>query len=173
MLRPIGERRQQQVRRATAACLQRASGLYASEFTPIPVSFDLCGRSAGMYRVQRGQRDIRYNPYLFARDFADGLANTVPHEVAHYVTDILYGLASIRPHGVEWRAVMRSLGAEPRATGNFDLSGVPVRRQRRFTYQCSCNTHRLTTCRHNRVRRGEALYTCRDCGTTLVHAEQV
>ncbi|VAW72147.1 hypothetical protein MNBD_GAMMA13-1699, partial [hydrothermal vent metagenome] len=97
-----------------------------------------------------------------------GLQTTVPHEVAHYIADRVWGLASIRPHGVEWRSVMHQLGAEPSASARFDLSGLPVRRQRRFTYRCDCDTHELTACRHNRVSKGRARYHCRQCGAVLV-----
>ena len=126
---PIDAGRQAMVRQATERCLHRAGELCGRDFAPIPVTFDLSGRSAGMYRVRRGRRSIRYNPYLFAKYFEENVAVTVPHEVAHYVTDVLYGLHRVRPHGAEWQAVMRSLGVEPRATGDYDLSGVPVRRQ--------------------------------------------
>jgi SprT protein len=167
-IEPIDTRAQALVCRATDRCLHRAGELCGLDFAPIPVTFDLSGRCAGMYRVRRGRRSIRYNPYLFAKYFEENVAVTVPHEVAHYVTDVLYGLHRVRPHGVEWQIVMRSLGVEPRATGDYDLSGVPVRRQRRFDYACGCATHRLTARRHNKVHRGEAIYRCRRCGGRLV-----
>jgi SprT protein len=165
---PIDAGRETVVRQATEHCLRRAGAICGCDFAPIPVTFDLSGRAAGMYRVRHGRRDIRYNPYLFAKYFEDNVAVTVPHEVAHYVTDMLYGLQRVRPHGVEWQAVMRSLGVEPRATGDYDLSGVPVRRQRRFDYACGCATHRLSAQRHNKARRGEVFYRCRRCGGPLV-----
>jgi SprT protein len=170
MIEPIDAGRQAMVRQATAGWLRRAGDLWRREFAPVPVTFDLSGRAAGMYRVRYGRRCIRYNPWLFAKYFEENLAVTVPHEVAHYVTDVLHGLQRVRPHGVEWQAVMRSLGVEPRASGDYDLSGVPVRRQRRFEYACGCAVHRLTAQRHNKVHRGDALYRCRSCGGNLVFA---
>jgi SprT protein len=161
---------QQQVRQATLACLRRAENLFRLGHQPVPVLFDLTGRAAGMYRVRRRQAVIRYNPYIFARDFDHGLQTTVPHEVAHYITDRLYGLAHVRPHGREWRAVMQALGAPARATCSLDLSGLPLRRQRRFAYSCACTTHQLSSCRHNRVTAGRARYYCRSCGSELVAA---
>lgn len=165
---PIDKQQQAQVRDATADCLSRAGELMRTEFAPVAVRFDLTGRAAGMYRSVRGDSLIRYNPYIFAKYFDNNINITVPHEVAHYVTDRLYGLRNIRPHGAEWKAVMRALGAEPRATARYDLEGIPVRRQRRFSYRCKCNTHQLSTARHNRVRRGQAAYHCRVCGAALV-----
>lgn len=159
-----------QVRAATLDWLRRAERLFELEHRPIPVLFDLRGRVAGMYRVARRERQIRYNPSIFARHFEHGLQTTVPHEVAHYLTDRLYGLAHIRPHGREWRAVMLALGVTPRATCNLDLGEVAIRRQRRFTYRCACRTHQLSACRHNRVVAGTACYRCRRCGGELVMA---
>jgi SprT protein len=171
-IEPIDGQRQLAVRQATGSCLHRAGVVCRRDFAPIPVTFDLRGRCAGMYRVRHGERTIRYNPYIFAKFFEDNVAITVPHEVAHYVTDMLYGLQRVRPHGMEWQSVMRSLGVEPRACGDYDLSGVPVRRQRRFTYACACSTHRLTTQRHNKIHRGAAHYRCRRCGHALVFTGQ-
>ncbi len=164
----IDAQQRQQVCAETLACLQRAERLFSLAHRPIPVLFDLSGRAAGMYRVARGRAVIRYNPYIFARHFDHGLGTTVAHEVAHYITDRLYGLRRVRPHGREWRAIMQALGVEARATSRFDLSGVPLRRQRRFSYRCDCTTHQLSSCRHNRVTAGRARYHCRACGRELV-----
>lgn len=165
---PIDPQQQRQVITATNRCIARAAELLDTELPAIPVRFDLKGRAAGMYRVQGGERWIRYNPHLFAKFFQDNLTQTVPHEVAHYVCDCLHGLRNIRPHGREWQGIMRTLGAEPRATGDYDLEGIPLRRQRRFSYRCECDTdHQLSTQRHNRICRGQARYLCRVCGEAL------
>ena len=167
---PIGERQRRQVCAATKDCLRRAAGICRIGFPPIDIRFDLSGRAAGMYRVRQGRRCIRYNPYILARYFDEGLAETVPHEVAHYATDVLYGLGNLRPHGAEWQDLMCALGAPPRATARYDLTGIPVRRQRRFSYHCSCSTHQLSTRRHNRIHRDRAAYVCRRCNAPLVFA---
>ena len=164
----ISDSQKQQVSAQTLSCLRRAEALFDLAHQPIPVQFDLQGRAAGMYRVTRRSAVIRYNPHIFARYYEHGLQVTVPHEVAHYVTDRVYGLRHVRPHGGEWQSIMRQLGVEPRVTANFDLSGLPIRRQRRFTYRCGCNTHELSTCRHNRISEGRARYHCRQCGSMLV-----
>jgi len=166
-LEPIGAAAQQQVLDATCACIEHAGRLLGRDFSLPPVTFDLQGRAAGMYRVQKRQRCIRYNPYIFAKYFADNLANTVPHEVAHYLTDMLYGPGNVRPHGEEWRSVMCLLGAEPAVSCRYDLSGVPIRRQRRFSYRCDCGPHAISAVRHNRVQRGSGRYVCRQCHTEL------
>ena len=167
-LPPLSTQQRATVVRTTLACLGRAEKIFGHAFLAIPVRFDLRGKVAGMYRVQAGLRQIRYNPYIFAKYFADGLAQTVPHEVAHYVTDVLYGLRKVRPHGAEWRSIALALGAGPRATGVYDLTGIPLRRQMLYDYRCACSQHRLGVRRHNRVQRGEGGYLCRRCRTTLV-----
>jgi len=166
-IEPLDAPQQRRVRAATLECLQRAEKLLELGHRPIPVSFDLHGRAAGMYRVNRRKALIRYNPYIFSRYFEHGLQATIPHEVAHYITDRLFGLANVRPHGHEWQSVMRVLGAEPRASARLDLTGIPVRRQRRFAYRCGCRVHQLSSCRHKRVARGAARYHCRQCGMEL------
>jgi SprT protein len=167
---PIGEHRRQQVRAATGACLRRAAAICRLPIPAIDIHFDLGGRAAGMYRVRQGRRCIRFNPYILARYFDEGIAETVPHEVAHYATDLLFGLGNIRPHGPEWQALMSALGGTPVATARYDLTGIPVRRQRRFGYRCGCSTHRLSTRRHNRIQQGRAAYLCRRCKAPLVLA---
>ena len=164
---PISGQREQQVRTATGGIIRHASRIYRHDFPMIPILFDLKGRAAGMYRVHNRDRVIRYNPYLFAKYFEDNITTTVPHEVAHYVVDILYGAHRVRPHGAEWQQVMLALGAEPRATGNYDLSGIPVRRQQRHSYQCACTRHDISTARHNKIQRGKARYYCRNCKSQL------
>ncbi len=166
-IEPIDHDQQQRVITRTTDFVRRAGKVFNRPFQVIPVVFNLTGRAAGMYRVRKNEREIRYNPYIFAKYFDDNLAVTVPHEVAHYITDIVYGLRNIRPHGAEWQALMQAFEADASRTCSYDLEGVPVRTHKRFTYQCSCTTHQLTTRRHNNVRRGKARYFCRYCGDEL------
>ena len=153
---------------ATADYIERAAVHFGRRFGAIPVHFDLQGRNAGMYRVRGRQRCIRYNPFLFAKYFDDNLDNTVPHEVAHYISDLLYGLRNIRPHGVEWKGLMQLFGAEPRRTCSYDLDGIPLRQQRRFDYRCACRIHQGSTVRHKRIQAGRAQYLCRSCKQPLI-----
>jgi len=167
IIEPINAEQRAQVVDKTQATLALAEREYGREFPAIPVLFDLRGRCSGMYRVRGRERVIRYNPHIFAKYFSDNLATTVPHEVAHYVSDCLYGLAKIRPHGDEWRRIMALFNADDSRTADYDLSGIPTRRQRYFDYRCVCQSHRLSTRRHNKLARGEVIYNCRQCGESL------
>ena len=167
IIQPINEAQQQQVCSATTNYISKAGQIYGINIESIPVSFDLKGRAAGIYRVHDKHRVIRYNPYIFAKYFSNNLKTTVPHEVAHYITDIIYGLRNIKPHGAEWRETMRALGAEPQVTANYDLTGVPLRQVKRYVYRCDCSTHNLSSIRHNRVLHGGAIYYCRNCSKQI------
>lgn len=163
----INNEQQAQVVRETARYIQLAETLLSRKFDDIPVLFNLRGRAAGMYKVTRQERFIRYNPWIFARYYAENLAVTVPHEVAHYITDQVHGLRNVRPHGAEWRELMRMFGADASRTALFDLEGLPQRTYRKYAYRCDCNTHQLTSRRHNRIVRDRARYYCRHCGTVI------
>ncbi len=164
---PITPGQQQQVIERTSDLLQQCQNHFGRAFKPIDLRFDLRGRSSGMYVLKHKQRYLRFNPFIFAKYFDDNLATTVPHEVAHYVSDILFGIKNIRPHGKEWQAIMHTLGVEPKVTGNYNLSGIPLKQQRRFAYACGCMTHQLTTTRHNKIITGKARYYCRKCDRQL------
>lgn len=129
----------------------------------IPILFDLKGRSSGMFRVRQSEKVIRYNPVIFSRYFDDALVNTTAHEVAHYVAHELYGSRNIRPHGREWKALMLRLNVNPEVTSQYDLTGLPLRQQKQFVYQCGCMQHHLSTTRHNRIRQQRAMYNCKKC----------
>ena len=94
------------------------------------------------------------------------LAETVPHEVAHVVCRVLYPKA--RPHGPEWRSLMRYFGIEqPSRCHDFASAQSPGRQQRRWHYRCNCRKHQLSTTRHYRILRGSSRYHCRHCGSEL------
>jgi SprT protein len=166
-----------------------ASSLYQQQIPAIDVVFNLRGKAAGMYRCFRPnknvrlgilkvfnsssstastRRQIRFNPWLFAKYPKDSYDNTIPHEVAHYISDCLYNLNSIKPHGSEWKTIMRDFGAEPKVRGNYTLEGIPVRNIKRYEYRCSCRQVGLTGYRHRKIRQGVQQYRCRDCQQVLV-----
>ena len=168
LIAPITPALQERVIKETNHFIKSAEDYYERKFSEIPVVFDLSGKSAGMYRVKAGQRVIRYNPYVFAKYFDDNFKETIPHEVAHYVTDMLYGLKKIRPHGNEWKSVMQVFGVAANRTADYDLTGLPVRNFQTYIYHCGCQNYELTSRRHNKIVRGTGHYMCRDCGGKLL-----
>ena len=163
MIEPISDIQKIHVEQATASYIKLAAGLYERNFDPIPVHFDLKGKCAVMYEVRGRSRRIRYNPWLFAKYYEESLSNTVVHEVAHYLVDCMYGLRQVKPHGQEWKSIMLDFGARPKATGNYDLAGIPVRQYAKFAYKCGCRTHQLTSVRHKRIVQRGYQYRCQYC----------
>lgn len=152
---------------ATMQLIRTAAQRYAVALPEVAVVFDLRGTSAGMYCVRNRERWIRYNPWIFARHFEDNLRDTVAHEVAHYVVDRLFGRRGVKPHGPQWRIIMRDFGVEASVRHDWDIDGLPLRRQSRFAYSCNCTEHLLTAVRHNRLSSGRVSYHCRHCGANL------
>lgn len=170
MIEPIKEDQRRQVLERNEYYVAMAEQLFRRKFARIPVLFDLSGRSAGMFKVHGRKRWIRYNPWIFAKHYEENLAATVPHEVAHFVVHELYGIRSVKPHGKEWLAVMNRFDADPGVTFKLDLSGVPQRRQRTHSYRCGCQSHQVSTTRHNRILRGQGEYLCRHCHVQLEYS---
>lgn len=164
---PLTPEQQRQILQRVRSLLARTGGAFQRDL-PVPeVRFTLAGQRAGIYAWRRtGETFIDFNPWVFAADFEHHLQDTVAHEVAHHAARVLHG-PRIRPHGIEWKRLARLLGATPRASGNFSLQGVPVRRQQRHRYRCDCRDWQLTTTRHNRIQQKRQTYSCRFCATPL------
>lgn len=184
MIKPITAPRQQQVIAETHRYIRLAESLYQRRFADIEVLFNLRGKAAGMYRcyfeagdyrrawTRKKRRQIRFNPWLFAKYEQDSWENTIPHEVAHYIADCLYGLQQIKPHGPQWRQIMVDFGAEPLVRAAYDLADIPTRKVSRYRYRCACRTVELSAYRHNKIQSGQQQYRCRDCGDMLVLCSQ-
>lgn len=169
-IKPITAEQQSQVIHFAHQYIELASTVYSRAFPVIPINFELTGRAAGMYHLHQHKRYIRFNPYIFAKYFEDNLHNTVPHEVAHYIADMLFGIKNIKPHGTEWKSIMREFGVEAKTRCNYDLDGIPQRQHRRFRYQCLCRHYEISTRRHNIIRRGERHYRCPICKSSIRYA---
>lgn len=162
----ISQQQREDVAQATDAWVEKASALFNQSFQTIPVTFDLKGRTSGMFCIRHNRQWIRYNPWIFAKYFEESLATTVPHEVAHYVCYQLHG-QNHKPHGQEWKHVMRSFAVPADATCKLDIRDIPQKRLKRYPYQCRCSQHQLTSIRHNRIARGLTSYRCPKCQSTL------
>jgi SprT protein len=150
----------------THRLLQLARTHFGIDIPEPDIRFDLPGKTAGQVHIRAGRLClVRYNLGLLQRHPEDFLTATVPHETAHLVTVRLFG-TGVKPHGREWRAVMRLFGAEPRRCHDYDVEGLQARRIRRFSYRCGCRSHLLTSIRHNRILDGH-VYLCRGCGQPL------
>lgn len=170
---------------AKVAELQKvAKKVYGKNVPNVQVVYDLTSvRIAGqaVFQPFMGLFKMRLHEAALA-EYGDAyIEDTVVHEFAHLVQNQHYPMS--KPHGVEWKAVMVSFGVNPSRCHKMDLStaitklavakGIPAEkakktgRQRRWTYKCSCQTHELSTIRHNKVQRDESTYHCKKCKTVL------
>lgn len=145
-----------------AAELERRAASHAG-LTPCPprLAFDLRGTRAG---CASADGRIRLNPVLLRENPADFLAQTLPHEVAHWV--VFRWRPSATPHGAEWRQVMSWLDAPARRCHGFDVDRARIRTLRRHPYACACRAHEVSAILHRRIQNG-AVYRCRACGSVL------
>lgn len=174
MLAPIAsscpsERLERSIRVRSLELLDQAQPFFESHSVCPPqpdIRFDLRGTAAGQARWGTGERPVlRFNLAMARAETARFLAQTVPHEVAHLVTAACWGRT--RPHGIEWQSVMQFFGAPADRCHSYRVPDATHRRQRRWTYTCGCQSHALSTTRHNRAQAGHVSYHCRRCGDRL------
>jgi SprT protein len=122
------------------------------------VRYDVRGKTAGYANSTRNR--IRLNAELLIR-YKDVFINrTVVHEVAHIIAYWVFG-PKIRPHGNEWKRVMRLLGiANPTRCHSYEVT--PARKTRTVKAACDCRTIDLGIIRARRIKKG-CRYSCRKC----------
>ena len=137
--------------------------------TPV-IAFDLRGACAGQAWLQKHM--IRYNISLLAKYGEEFITQTVAHEVAHLIAYVRNGYRKGKPHGQEWRAVMRAFGADASRCHSFDVTEARVVKAD-YIYSCKCKEWKFTAIRHRRAmeskRSGRGGYRCPECRETLIH----
>jgi SprT protein len=131
---------------------------------PAPIRLDLKGRAAGQWRLLNGHELLRFNTEAFRMDWHAHFPSTVAHEVAHSIVYRRFGVGTVRPHGREWRNIMKTLGFPASVTHSTPLGG---RRSRVYLYRCACQEHRLGPRRHSLLCKGSHHYRCSCCGRPL------
>lgn len=141
-----------------AEAFRIASEFYKHDFIMPTVSFKLKGRRAG-YAQFIANKIALNNEMLHAN--GDAFIDTVPgHEAAHIIARKMYGFG-IRPHGTEWKKVMRLIGLEPDRCHEFEI----VTNHRYF---CKCNDRIfISTRKHNLILQGKNLFYCKMCKHTI------
>ncbi len=120
---------------------------------------------AGLAYCYENKR-IELSQQLFLENMEDFFLKTIPHEVAHILTVILYPYAK-QDHGPEWKSIMRELGVQPKRCHDYDITTC-FKANDRIKYACACNhTHMLTKIRHKRIKNGVE-YRCGKCSSRLI-----
>ena len=136
----------------------------------IKVTYNVRGRVGGKASIQK--RAVLVNEQLAYENFDDYLINTIGHEVAHIVAYQLCGLR-IKPHGYEWKGVMRILGLDPVRCHNYNTARSKRGGLGSYIYKCKCSkrTYRYYEKQHNEMQFREHLPTCWHCNAkTAFHA---
>lgn len=142
---------QKRVKDKLAECITLAEKKYNQTFTMPTISYKLRGCTAG--KALPGQWTVKFNAQLLMENLDDFIDRTVPHELAHLITDRIYpeahqggitfGYGRIRrkkrnPHGSEWQSVMRALGVQDvTRCHSYDVSNARVKNKKRVEYKCT------------------------------------
>jgi SprT protein len=138
------------------------------------IRYDLKGCTAGQAHYGKYQEDayIRLNSSIFKDNTDKFVERTVPHEVAHLLARYYFlkmGIYKIKPHGKEWRNIMKILGVNNiTRCHSYTIKEDQRKRQQRYSYKCNCKTFALSSTRHNRILKGKC-YICTDCRNKLVY----
>jgi len=150
-------------------CIRILSADMPDKVFPAPVvRYDLRGKTAG-YAV--GATIMRLNTDLLndPRYVDDMIDDTVPHEYAHNFVAANYPYA--QSHGYEWRRTMIFLGVAPERCHTYEVTSARTMKQ--YKYVCPCGVHWVSATTHNRIRKGERYYYCKDCNGRLVYERKV
>ena len=142
------------------------------------VTYELRGGTAG--RADYIAWEVKINAVLLMENVDDFIINTVPHELAHLVTDkiypeahktaVVYRRGRLRRtkrevHGTRWQEIMRVLGApDASRCHQYDVTNVK-RRKAGYQYRCTgCDkTVHLGPKRHARLQRDPQAIWHRGC----------
>lgn len=157
---------------------------FPQERLPLEIRFEKQGGTAGTaYTADvscdpddrksylRGKHVINFNLALAFENQEDFLEQTVPHEVAHIITEMFFKGEDkqYRGHGDFWKFVMKRFGKPPTRCHSYDVEHhVRHVEKDTFSYVCSrCGApYNLSKVAHNRVENRTHRYACK-CGSEL------
>jgi SprT protein len=157
-------------------CLVKAQKHYGeSKITKIPeIRYDTKGRAAGQAWYNDGNPFIKINPILLNENVETVINQTVPHEIAHIVADMIWNRINIRPHGREWASVMYLFGKRPNRCHSMDTTSIRMLRHggKEYLYKCNCQTFKFSKTRHTKSLGG-VVYTCKRCKSHVEYVSEV
>lgn len=133
------------------------------------IKYNVKGRNGGECVVwPDGRCILRFNSKFLKEDPDEFVNVIVPHELAHYVTHIIYG--KVAPHGKEWQEIMNLFGIENSGRCHSFSTDEPDAMYP-WVYECRCDLHFLSSKRHGLVKRGRE-YTCKKCGSCITFVKK-
>jgi predicted SprT family Zn-dependent metalloprotease len=141
-------------------CIQKAKARYNRDFEMPMVIYRQMGRKAGL-ALQRSNIIELNSDFFHNGNLEDMINETAPHEFAHIITYLVYGSNTFfnkrnKPHGYEWKSVMRCLGLNPERCHNYSLEGVKIKGGANHEYTCKCGkSFHLSNIIHKRIQAGQ------------------
>jgi len=118
---------------------------------------------------------IRLSSPLWSHMSPEDQRNTIVHEAAHIVQYYQYHEArrsnflahryvpKPKPHGVEWKVLMKQMGEAPERTHDIDSCALGISKKRqRYQAICKCTTHVFGPIVAKRMKTNK-IYYCRLC----------
>ena len=129
-------------------CIELAETHYDRKFQFPKLDFSLTGGRAAT--AHSALNRIEINPTLLIENEDDFVAQTVPHELAHLITDTMYPTghfdrkkktATVPHHGSGWKHVMELFGVPPTLYHNYAVAPSVTHRRPLYSHKCSvCNS---------------------------------
>lgn len=142
--------------------LKKATESIIEEFN---LEIDVCVETSGRFKQKAGQyrhseRKVRISKHLL-ENHPEKVIETLKHEIGHAVVLNRYGKRRTKPHGREWKSVMRELGVDnPEACHSLQLT--------EYSYLVRCTNPdcdvELGRHRKSRLVKKPQLYVCNECG---------
>jgi SprT protein len=135
---------QKKIEARVRECLDIAQKVYpkhAKKFDKLPTILYNIKNTVGGLAYTGGDMDytIRLNLIFCFENEAEFIKQTVGHEAAHLICDRVFGTfkevdgkrVKIRPHGTEWKEVMKHLGLVPHRTHVYDTTSLDLQPKKR------------------------------------------
>lgn len=155
-------------------CINTVENHFKINFKKPIISFNVRGTVGGTADYRKWE--VNFNPVLLTENVDAFIARTVPHEVAHLATELVYPHAHRRtfgtkrqPHGPHWASIMTLLGADATRCHKYDTTNAHVKRTTSYEYKCQCCGINITLGpkRHAKMVKNPNHYTHSKCGRTL------
>ncbi len=152
-------------------CIATIEKKYNVKFKKPAVHYNVNGTTAGKAFLKTWI--VGFNPVLLSENVDTFLARTVPHEIAHLATELIYphahrgGYGKKRElHGPHWASIMTALGVtDIGRCHSYNVENARVKRTTTYSYKCKCCGHKfeLGPKRHAKIQAG-ATYWHPACG---------
>ena len=124
------------------------------------ITYDLKGTTAGQAFYYENK--LRLNSIALKNYRDHFIDQTVGHEVAHLVAFQKNG-GDIKPHGYEWRNIMRMYKLPPDRCHTYDLPSARGGGKKNYVCVSCGKDYKIGPIKHNKVLRGKQRLRCTRC----------